>query len=206
MTKTLLKYVFLFAALWAANAHPTNQTTCTLTPDRCGSEVVPPNCPAGRLWSLVGSGVAHCVNVNPVCSWGYSLKHDSLGHPSCVQNTCPSNMVLQGNGISCGCPAHLPIWNGASCVAAPPPPPPPPPPPSDDLWQGTSIADTDTGNTMYYFAISDQYGRVASDQYATTVYRYSKGCDAISTPWGTKCVFDRAYVRMMGPGWVPPRW
>lgn len=94
-------------------------TKCALTPDACGSTPSPQNCPAGTHWSLLGSNVAHCVQDDPICSWGTSLKHDSLGNPSCVANTCPSNQVLQSDGVSCACGSGL-VWNGSSCAVPPP--------------------------------------------------------------------------------------
>lgn len=97
----------------------TGAARCALTPDACGSTPSPQNCPTGRHWSLLGSNVAHCVQDDPTCPWGTSLKHDSLGNPSCVANTCPSNQVLQGDGVSCACGSGL-VWNGSSCAVPPP--------------------------------------------------------------------------------------
>lgn len=95
-----------------------NATDCSITPTAVGCMPVPTlsGCPSGKHWSLAGSNIAHCVNNDPVCPWGTSLTHDFLGEPSCIANTCPSNQVLQSDGISCACPASLPVWNGSSCV------------------------------------------------------------------------------------------
>lgn len=92
-------------------------TRCALTPDACGASPTAAGCPSGYHWTLAGSNVAHCVSDDPVCGWGTSLKHDSLGNPSCVANTCPSNQVLQADGQSCACQANM-VWNGGTCVAA----------------------------------------------------------------------------------------
>jgi hypothetical protein len=97
----------------------TQAARCRLTPDACANAPIAANCPPGRKWSLKGSGVAHCVDEDPVCPWGTSLNHDFLGNPSCVQNTCPSNQVLQSDGKSCGCSSGL-VWSGSSCVPAKP--------------------------------------------------------------------------------------
>jgi len=94
-------------------------TRCALTPDACAGSPVAAGCPAGYHWTLVGSNVAHCVADDPSCPWGTSLRHDSMGNPSCTPNTCPSNQVLQSDGASCACPTNT-TWNGGSCVAAPP--------------------------------------------------------------------------------------
>lgn len=87
---------------------------CRITPGACASLPDPANCPTGRKWSLAGSGIAHCVDVDPVCPTGTELKHDSLGNPSCETVTCPSNKVMKSNG-TCGCRIHQ-EWNGSKCV------------------------------------------------------------------------------------------
>lgn len=103
------------------NAQPVNpnQTNCAISPQliECTSAPTLKGCDAGWHWSLSGSAISHCVPDDPICPWGQSLVHNALGFPSCVQNTCPANQVLQADGISCACAGGL-IWNGASCVAA----------------------------------------------------------------------------------------
>lgn len=96
-----------------------NATNCALTPMdiACTSTPSPMGCPAGQHWVTTGSGIAHCVQNDFPCPWGQSLQHDYLGNPFCVPNTCPSNQVLQPDGISCACSAGL-VWDGASCIAA----------------------------------------------------------------------------------------
>lgn len=96
-----------------------NTSRCRLMPDSCANAPVAQNCASGAHWTLLGSNIAHCVQDDPACPWGTSLKHDSLGNPSCEQNTCPSNQVLQGDGKSCACGANL-AWNGSTCVPATP--------------------------------------------------------------------------------------
>lgn len=44
---------------------------------------MPSTCPAGKKWSLAGSNIAHCVDVDPVCPSGHTLEHDFYGNPSC---------------------------------------------------------------------------------------------------------------------------
>ncbi|MDO8728634.1 MAG: hypothetical protein Q7K26_01935 [bacterium] len=103
------------------SAPPQNgDRTCELTPGACSPMPASPGCPLNQHWVLTGSTVAHCVNNDPSCGWGTSLVHDGMGNPSCLANTCPSNKVLQGDGISCACPSGT-AWNGSSCVALPPP-------------------------------------------------------------------------------------
>jgi len=98
---------------------PPIDRTCELTPAACAPQPNSPGCPVGKHWTLSGSAVAHCVENDSVCPRGTSLKHDSLGNPSCVVNTCSSNKVLQSDGISCACPAGT-DWNGGSCALLPP--------------------------------------------------------------------------------------
>ena len=52
--------------------------------DSCFSGPTPPSCPVGKKWSVAGSGIAHCVNIDPTCTGGEILEHDTLGNPSCV--------------------------------------------------------------------------------------------------------------------------
>lgn len=92
---------------------------CVLTPGACAALPVAQNCPTGYHWTLAGSNVAHCVADDPVCPWGTSLTHDTLGNPSCIQNTCSGGQVLQANGISCACPANT-VMSGGTCIALPP--------------------------------------------------------------------------------------
>jgi hypothetical protein len=101
----------------------TTEARCRITPGACAitsGALVPANCPSGRKWSLAGSAVAHCVDEDPVCPWGTSLKQDLLGNPRCEQNTCTSNQVLKSDGQTCGCSSGL-QWNGSRCVAPAPP-------------------------------------------------------------------------------------
>ena len=84
-------------------------SSCAKAPNAAG-------CPDGQHWTLAGSNVAHCVLDDFACPWGNSLKHDRLGNPSCIANTCPGNQVLQGDGIACACPASLAAWTGSTCV------------------------------------------------------------------------------------------
>lgn len=51
--------------------------------DTCRNRPLPLGCAVGKHWSLAGSGLAHCVAVDPICV-GTILSHDALGNPSCV--------------------------------------------------------------------------------------------------------------------------
>ncbi|MEB0033173.1 hypothetical protein QN372_20760, partial [Undibacterium sp. RTI2.1] len=92
-------------------------TNCNITPTAVGCAPAPTmkSCDVGRHWSLAGSKIAHCVDDDMACPWSFSLQHDFLGNPSCVQNTCAAPLVLQGDGISCVCPTGM-VLQGNVCV------------------------------------------------------------------------------------------
>jgi len=67
--------------------------------DSCMGAPKPPGCPAGKHWSVQGSGIAHCVGDDYVCTGGTELTHDAMGNPYCVapvvtrettSRTCPA--------------------------------------------------------------------------------------------------------------------
>ena len=95
------------------------ESRCRLTPGACASTPVVSACAAGRKWSLQGTGIAHCVDEDPICPWGTSLTHDVQGNPACIQNTCPSNQILGRDGKACGCSSGL-VLEGEKCVAPTP--------------------------------------------------------------------------------------
>lgn len=112
----------------------------------------PHNCPGSKHWVTLGTGIAHCVLDDFVCPMAQHLVHDAIGNPSCVSNTCPSNQVLQGDGVSCACPASLSVWNGSSCVA-----PPPPPPPTSSTYTFTA------GDTIYDYGAKENRTGAGAD-------------------------------------------
>lgn len=69
-----------------SNGALTAEARCRLTPGACAKAPTPSNCPVGRKWSLMGSGVAHCVDEDPPCPGG-TVNHDWLGHPTNCQTT-----------------------------------------------------------------------------------------------------------------------
>lgn len=92
---------------------------CKINPSLCMEKPSPLGCPPGKHWTLEGLPYAHCVSDDPICPWGTTLVRNSIGEPSCKPNTCPSNKVLQGDGITCACPASTPYWDGAKCTSPP---------------------------------------------------------------------------------------
>lgn len=142
---------------------------CKLTPDACAAAPVPQNCANGSHWTLLGSSVAHCVMDDPVCPWGTSLTHDSMGNPSCVQNTCPSNQVLQADGKSCACPSGT-GWTGSTCSA-------PTCSPSTSTTTGSCPANM-TGTVYYYNYTSCPNGAYGAPAYSSSTD--SSGCTAMA--------------------------
>jgi hypothetical protein len=102
---------------------------------------VPSDCGPGRHWTLQGSGIAHCVNNDPVCSGATpDLVHDWLGNPSCVAPvvtidsqslSCPagsSGSITQTRTVTTHANGSVDYgsWSTSSnsCVADPVTPPP----------------------------------------------------------------------------------
>lgn len=52
--------------------------------DSCVGAPTPKGCGPGKHWSTQGSGIAHCVADDPICTGDNYLTHDALGNPSCV--------------------------------------------------------------------------------------------------------------------------
>lgn len=92
--------VGLWFALTAFSASAQDVTRCLNNPESCLTAPIAKACPAGKKWSTAGSGIAHCVNVDPVCPSSQKVTHDYLGNPSCISRCTGSQ-----------------YWNGASCSA-----------------------------------------------------------------------------------------
>lgn len=90
--------VGLWLALTAFSAIAQDATRCINNPETCLTAPIAKACPAGKKWSTAGSGIAHCVNVDPVCSSSEKVAYDFLGNPSCVARCSAGE-----------------YWNGASC-------------------------------------------------------------------------------------------
>lgn len=90
--------VGLWLALTAFSASAQDATRCLTNPEACLTAPIAKSCPAGQKWSTAGSGIAHCVNVDPVCPSSEKVAHDFLGNPSCVARCSAGE-----------------FWNGASC-------------------------------------------------------------------------------------------
>jgi hypothetical protein len=51
--------------------------------DSCTPVPTPKGCPGGQHWTLLGSGVAHCVLDSISCGYGLSMTYDRMGNPTC---------------------------------------------------------------------------------------------------------------------------
>lgn len=90
----------IFVGLWLAMIAFTAQAqgNCSLSPESCMTAPIAQACPSGKHWTTAGSGIAHCVNVDPVCASSEKVAYDSLGNPSCVSRCSASE-----------------YWNGSMC-------------------------------------------------------------------------------------------
>lgn len=125
-----------------SNGALTAEARCRLTPGACASAPNPANCPVGRKWSLMGSGVAHCVDLDPPCPGG-TVNHDWLGHPTNCQTTATRTQSC-GAGYTGSISQRRTVytwvdgrttygsWSTTSdtCKAIPPPEPEPAPAPN----------------------------------------------------------------------------
>lgn len=111
----------------------------------CVAPSTPNGCPDGKVWSNVGSGIAHCVGVDPLCGSGADMIRDALGNPSCVGPTtstesrveaCPagySGYMNQQRTVSTRATGAVEYgtWTTVQDLCVPPPPAPPPAPPPE---------------------------------------------------------------------------
>lgn len=137
---------------------------CIANPALCMGKPQVLGCPPGKHWTMEGLPYAHCVSDDPVCGWGESLRKNAIGEPiGCFPNTCPSNQVLQADGISCACPPGD-VWNGAMCI--------------------TPIVTCPADNTTYSSCPAGQSGQVET----TTTYAVVNGaCQAFTTVDTSNC-------------------
>lgn len=114
--------------------------------DSCAKPVTPTGCPAGQHWTMIGSGIAHCVNDDPVCVSPQILKHDALGNPFChtpivtheyrtrttscvapqIGTRSQSRRYTYTDGVLTRVGSWTTTWSDCEDPAPPPPPPPPP--------------------------------------------------------------------------------
>lgn len=134
-----LLFAFLLALVSsAANA----QVNCAINPGTCQARPVPSDCQPGHHWTLIGSGIAHCVADDPPCAGG-TVNHDALGNPTNCQ-TSSTRTVDCGDGFTGNIQQRRTkftwmdgsvtygSWSTTSdtCKAVPPPEPEPVSPPA----------------------------------------------------------------------------
>jgi len=130
-----LLFAFLLALALAAGSADA-QDNCAINPGACQARPMPSDCQPGQHWTLIGSGIAHCVADDPPCSG--TVNHDALGNPTNCQ-TSTSKTVGCGSGYTGQINQRRAKytwmdgsvtyggWSTTSntCEAIPPPPPPP---------------------------------------------------------------------------------
>lgn len=88
-----MKRLLLSLVLLAASAMAGAQN-CAINPGACQPKPTPSACPAGKHWTTLGSGIAHCVADDPVCAG--TVTHDSLGNPTgCTPTVVSSTTEYQ---------------------------------------------------------------------------------------------------------------
>lgn len=68
----------------------------------CVTPSTPKDCPSGKRWTTAGTGIAHCVDVDPVCASPSTLEHDFYGNPSCVAPVVTTDVEYRTLGCSSG--------------------------------------------------------------------------------------------------------
>lgn len=183
-----------------SNGQLTAEARCRITPGACATAPSPANCQAGRLWTLAGSGIAHCVDEDPPCAGG-TVNHDALGNPTNCQ-TSASRTQSCGSGYTGSIRQRRAVykwmdgsttygsWSTTSdtCEEIPPPPPPPPPVPVQTCSPGTSTsmyAACPSGSGTYFYreTVTCPAGSTGSPSYSG-VWDYS-GCGAPAIPTPT---------------------
>lgn len=182
-----------------SNGALTAEAKCRITPGACAAAPTPANCASGRLWTLAGSGVAHCVDQDPPCAGG-TVNHDALGNPTNCQTSasktksCPSGYtgsIKQRRDVYTWMDGSTTYgsWSVTrdTCEEIPAPPPPPPPP-VQTCSPGTSTsmyAACPSGSGTYFYreTVTCPAGSTGSPSYSG-VWDYS-GCSAPSTPTPT---------------------
>lgn len=83
--ETFLKHLFfsLLALISSATAYAQD---CSINPGACQPKPIPSECPAGKHWVTTGTGIAHCVTNDPVCTGG-TVVHDAIGEPQYCQTS-----------------------------------------------------------------------------------------------------------------------
>jgi len=140
----LILALFLAVLPLIGGAAGASTGTSAINPGLVQGAPVPSTCAAGKHWTLLGSGIAHCVLDDPVCSGATpDLVHDALGNPSCKApvitteyrtKSCPAGysgsidqertVTTHANGT-----VQYGSWKTTynDCTADAPPPPPPTP-------------------------------------------------------------------------------
>ena len=66
----------------------------------CGRAPVAVDCLAGKHWTLIGLGYAHCVTNDMTCPMDTELIHDQFGNPGCQKFLCLEGSYANGSFCS----------------------------------------------------------------------------------------------------------
>lgn len=83
--ETFLKHLF-FSFLVLTGSAVAHAQDCSVNPGACQPKPIPSECPAGKHWVTTGTGIAHCVTNDPVCTGG-TVVHDAIGEPQYCQTS-----------------------------------------------------------------------------------------------------------------------
>lgn len=143
--KQLFFSFFLAIGLLAASAQAQQDSSpnnCTINPGACQPAPVPSDCKPGYHWTLIGSGIAHCVQDDPPCAGG-TVNHDALGNPTNCQTSATKSESC-GAGYTGSIKKRRAVYKwmdgsttygswsttSSTCKEIPPPEPEPTPAPS----------------------------------------------------------------------------
>lgn len=154
LLKSPMKHLFFSFLLAIVSLSASAQTQpdspshdCTINPGACQPVPVPSDCQPGAHWTLIGSGIAHCVQDDPPCTGG-PVNHDAHGNPTnCQTSTTGTQGCGEGYTGSIKQLRAVYTWmdgsttygswstTSSTCEEILPPPAPeptPPPPPTVD--------------------------------------------------------------------------
>ena len=144
MKKLFFAFLLAIASVSAsAQAMPdSTPDNCTINPGACQRAPAPSDCQPGSHWTLIGSGIAHCVQDDPPCAGG-TVNHDALGNPTNCQTSATRSQNC-GSGYTGSIKQRRAVYKwmdgsttyggwsttSSTCKEIPPPEPEPAPAPT----------------------------------------------------------------------------
>lgn len=139
MKQLLFAFLLAIASIPASAQVPTAApNNCSINPGACQPAPVPSDCKPGYHWTLIGSGIAHCVQDDPPCAGG-TVNHDALGNPTNCQTSATRSQSC-GSGYTGTIKQQRAVYTwmdgsttygswsttSSTCKVIPPPPAPEP--------------------------------------------------------------------------------